>query len=78
MLALGSLSVHYETRGSDFDHLHISLDDAGHNTIRELSGQFELELSTAGTHRVTAQLVDAQHRAIRFPQARDEVVIEVR
>ena len=75
---VGMLSVTYKLSGRDFDHLHIALNDEGHNTIRELSGQFDLQLDKPGSHQVSAQLVDAQHRAIRVPQARHEVQINVR
>lgn len=76
-LKTGTVQVTYQTEGLDFDHLHISLNQAGHNTIRELTGSFELNVETKGSHRIQARLVDSKHRPISLKSAFDEIAIRV-
>lgn len=78
VLPAGDVHVEYNLSGEDFDHLHIALDHKGHNTIRDLTGRFTLAGVTQGEHTVSAQLVDANHRAIRAVQASDEVTITIK
>lgn len=73
----GRIEVRYALSGLDYDHLHISLNHRNHNTIRDLTGSYFLENVPAGTHRIHAQLVDANHKAIDLPTAKAEINIVV-
>ncbi|TGD73950.1 PKD domain-containing protein [Mangrovimicrobium sediminis] len=69
--------VNYVLSGSDYDHLHLSLDGVGHNTIRDLTGSFTFTDVAPGVHTITAQLVDAGHTPVGTAESQDEVVFEV-
>ena len=73
----GTIEVRYALSGSDYDHLHISLNHRNHNTIRDLTGSYLLEDVSVGTHHIHAQLVDAKHRPIDLPTAKAEISVEV-
>ncbi len=73
-----SLHVRYELAGDDFDHLHLSLNGKGHNTIRNLTGQYTFENVPPGRHVISAQLVDANHQSVRVRTASHEISVNVR
>lgn len=70
--------VAYEILGEDFNHLHISLDNIGHNTIRDLIGIYTLEGFSNGSHSIVAQLVDENHRPVRYEGSKDQVTVVAR
>ncbi len=65
--------VNYTVSGTDFDHLHLSLNGVGHNTITDLTGTFTFSGVEAGTHTLTAQLVNAAHQPLVTEDAVDTV-----
>ena len=69
--------VTYQLSGTDYDHLHLSIDGLGHNTIRDLTGTFTFTDVAPGTHTVTAQLVNAAHQPLVTDAAVDEVTFNV-
>ena len=73
----GRVEVRYSLSGTDYDHLHISLNHRNHNTIRELTGSYLLEDVPVGNHQIHAQLVDAKHRPIDLPTAHTEISVTV-
>ena len=71
----GRVVVKYELSGADYDHLHISIDGTGHNTIRNLTGEYILENVPEGKHHIVAQLVDSNHRMVAVGSAKHTVAI---
>src|SRR5690606_20387443 len=71
------VTVSYSITGSAFDHLHLSLDGAGHVTISDLSGTYTFPSVSNGSHTVTAQLVDANHQPVAGSDTHDSVTFTV-
>lgn len=69
--------VTYSIAGTDFDHLHLSLDGQGHNTILNPTGSYTFTSVTPGVHTVTAQLVNATHQPVPTPAATSTVTFTV-
>ena len=69
--------VTYTVSGTDFDHLHLSLDGAGHNTITDLTGTYTFSGVEAGSHTLTAQLVNASHQPLVTADAADTITFTV-
>lgn len=72
-----TLTVNYTVAGAGFNHLHLSIDGVGHNTIKDLTGTYTFEGVAPGAHVVTADLVDADHRPINAPRSKDSVNVTV-
>lgn len=69
--------VTYQLSGTDYDHLHLSIDGLGHNTIRDLTGTFTFTDVAPGTHTITAQLVNSAHQPLVTDAAVDDVTFNV-
>ena len=69
--------VTYSVSGTDYDHLHLSMDGEGHNTIRDLTGTFTFTNVEAGEHTLTAQLVNSSHQPLVTDDAVDTVTFTV-
>ncbi len=72
-----SLTINYTVSGTDYDHLHLSLDGAGHNTIMDLTGTYTFNNVSPGPHTVTATLVTAAHQPVPVASATDTIAIVV-
>lgn len=71
------ITVRYGLQGDDYNHLHLTLNGQGHNTIRDLTGNFTFTGVVDGQHTISAQLVDAGHNPITVPSAFDSVSFTV-
>jgi glucose/arabinose dehydrogenase len=69
--------VTYSVAGTDFDHLHLSLNGQGHNTIYDMSGSYTFTNVPPGVHTVTAQLVNDSHQPLVTPTATASVTFTV-
>ncbi|WP_158078516.1 Ig-like domain-containing protein, partial [Microbulbifer mangrovi] len=69
--------VTYTVSGTDFDHLHLSLNGEGHNTITDLTGTYTFYGVEAGSHTLTAQLVNSTHQPLVIADAVDTVTFTV-
>jgi MYXO-CTERM domain-containing protein len=69
----GDVTVTYTVAGSDFNHVHLSLDGGEPVMVFESSGSFTFSDVAAGPHTVTAELVDAAHNTITEDGATDTV-----
>ncbi|SMF13427.1 Glucose/arabinose dehydrogenase, beta-propeller fold [Alteromonadaceae bacterium Bs31] len=69
--------VTYSLAGSDYNRLHLSLDGSGHSTIMDMTGSYTFSEVDAGTHTISAQLVNGDHQAIASENAYTEVTFTV-
>ena len=60
----GDVTVTYTVAGSNFNHVHLSLDGAEPVMVFETSGSYTFNGVAAGPHVVAAELVDASHQTI--------------
>ncbi|MHC5112727.1 MAG: Ig-like domain-containing protein, partial [Planctomycetota bacterium] len=67
------VTVFYQLSGTDYDHLHLSLDGNGHVTITDLTGNYTFLGVAEGLHSVIATLVSAGHQPVNGPNAEDIV-----
>jgi len=70
-----TVTVSYTVSGAGFNHLHLALDGAGHNTIKDLTGTYTFSGVKPGAHVISAELVDAEHRPINTPSSKDSVSV---
>jgi glucose/arabinose dehydrogenase len=77
VVSSSNVQVLYQLGGSDYDHLHLSLDGNGHVTITNLTGSFIFSGVTDGPHTITATLVSTGHQPVNGPDSEDAVTFLV-
>ncbi|MCB9855835.1 MAG: IPT/TIG domain-containing protein [Phycisphaerales bacterium] len=70
-----SLTVNWQTSGdlTDADHVHVTLDGAGHTSVFDLNGSLTFNGVAEGPHTIHVQLADATHQLLTNPEASDIV-----